>query len=86
MTTPKPGTMAQLRALPGVRWEVADTPAGDGFVWLRPRVTAVRAPVSEVEAWDIDEQTRREHHARRDHDRGICAGPGGCRWCDGRGA
>ena len=26
---------------------------------------------------------RGDDHASRDHDRGICAGPGGCRWCEG---
>lgn len=49
MTTPTPGALVQLVALPGVRWEVDPTPTEDGWIWLRPRVIAIRAPVAAVE-------------------------------------
>lgn len=44
-------TYVEVVNAPGLRWEQSDTPAGEGFVWLRPAFTAMRTPISMVKPW-----------------------------------
>ncbi len=48
----------QIRGLPGVRFREDSTPAGNGFVWLRPAFIALRVPVELVEVWDPEPTER----------------------------
>ena len=45
------GLLVQVKSMPGVAYMVDDTPAPEGYVWLRPSHVALIVPVGEVEEW-----------------------------------